>query len=76
MPTSKPCWPCRGSPLPKGGGLGRAWTQLPRDHYVRLNSSDYSVRPNVIARPIEVTAYLARVWVFCDGRLVAAREQS
>jgi hypothetical protein len=26
-----------------------AWTQLPRDHYVRLNSSDYSVRPNVIA---------------------------
>ena len=50
--------------------------RLPRDHYVRLDSNDYSVHPAVIGRRIEVTADLARVRVFCDGHLVAGHERA
>jgi len=49
----------------------RAWTRLARDHYVRLDSNDYSVHPAAIGRRIEVTADLARVRVLCDGQAVA-----
>jgi transposase len=45
--------------------------RLPRDHYVRLDSNDYSVDPAVIGRRIEVTADLARVRAGCDGQVVA-----
>ncbi len=45
--------------------------RLPRDHYVRLDSNDYSVDPAVIGRRIEITAGLSRVRVTCDGRIVA-----
>jgi transposase len=45
--------------------------RLPRDYYVRLDSNDYSVHPEVIGRRIEVVADLDRVRAFCDGRLVA-----
>jgi transposase len=45
--------------------------RLPRDHYVRLDSNDYSVHPAVVGRRVEVAADLDRVRVFCDGRLVA-----
>jgi len=50
--------------------------RLPRDHYVRLDANDYSVHPAVIGRRIEVTADLARVRVFCDGRLVAGHDRA
>ena len=50
--------------------------RLPRDHYVRLDSNDYSVHPAVIGRRIEVTAGLDRVRVFCDGRLVAGHQRA
>jgi transposase len=53
----------------------RASARLARDHYVRLDSNDYSVHPAVIGRRIEVTADLARVRVFCEGRLVADHER-
>ena len=53
----------------------RASTRLARDHYVRLDSNDYSVHPAVIGRRIEVIADLARVRVLCDGRLVADHER-
>jgi len=53
----------------------RASARLARDHYVRLDSNDYSVHPGVIGRRIEVTADLARVRVFCEGRLVADHER-
>ena len=46
----------------------RASTRLARDHYVRLDSNDYSVHPGVIGRRIEVIADLDRVRVFCDGK--------
>jgi transposase len=45
--------------------------RLPRDHYVRLDSNDYSVHPAAVGRRVEVTADLDRVQVWCDGRLVA-----
>jgi transposase len=53
----------------------RASTRLARDHYIRLDSNDYSVHPSVIGRRIEVVADLARVRVLCDGKLVADHER-
>lgn len=53
----------------------RASTRLPRDHYVRLDSNDYSVHPSVIGRRVEVSADLARVRVFCGGRVVADHDR-
>ncbi len=53
----------------------RSSTRLARDHYVRLDSNDYSVHPSAIGRRIEITADLHRVRVFCDGRLVADHER-
>ncbi len=49
--------------------------RLARDHYIRLDSNDYSVHPSVIGRRIEVAADLQRVRVHCDGRLVADHER-
>jgi transposase len=54
----------------------RRTARLPRDHYVRLDSNDYSVDPSVIGRRIEVTAGLARVRVLCDGKLAADHERA
>ena len=53
----------------------RATTRLPRDHYVRLDSNDYSVHPAVIGRRVEVVAGLEQVVVTCDGRVVAQHER-
>jgi transposase len=49
----------------------RAATRLPRDHYVRLDSNDYSVHPAVIGRRVEVGADLDEVIVTCLGKVVA-----
>ena len=53
----------------------RSSTRLARDHYVRLDSNDYSVHPAVIGRRIEVVADLDRVRVFSDGKTVADHER-
>lgn len=53
----------------------RAATRLARDHYIRLDSNDYSVHPAVIGRRIEVVADLDRVRVLCDGRIAADHER-
>lgn len=53
----------------------RNGTRLARDHYVRLDSNDYSVHPGVIGRRIEVVADLDRVTVFCAGKTVADHER-
>lgn len=53
----------------------RSSTRLPRDHYVRLDSNDYSVHPSVIGRRIEVIADLDRVRALCDGKPVADHER-
>jgi transposase len=53
----------------------RSALRLPRDHYIRLDSNDYSVHPAVIGRRIEVIADLQRVRVLCDGKTVADHER-
>lgn len=53
----------------------RASTRLARDHYIRLDSNDYSVHPAVIGRRVEIVADLARVRVLCDGKPVADHER-
>jgi transposase len=53
----------------------RTSLRLPRDHYVRFDSNDYSVHPAVIGRRIEVIADLHLVKAFCDGKLVADHER-
>ena len=50
--------------------------RLPRDHYVRFDSNDYSIHPAVIGRRIEVVADLQRLQAFCDGRIVADHPRS
>ena len=49
----------------------RTTVRLPRDHYVRIDSNDYSVHPSVIGRRVEVVADLDRVVVTSAGRVVA-----
>jgi transposase len=53
----------------------RSSTRLARDHYVRLDSNDYSVHPAVIGRRIEVVADLDRVRVMAEGRVVADHQR-
>ena len=53
----------------------RSFARLARDHYIRLDSNDYSVHPAVIGRRIEVTAGLDRVTVACEGRVVASHQR-
>ncbi len=44
----------------------RLSTRLPRDHYVRLDSNDYSVHPRAVGRRVQVAANLDEVTVTCD----------
>lgn len=53
----------------------RQTLRLPRDHYVRLDSNDYSVHPGAVGRRVEVLADLEGVRVFADGRPVAAHDR-
>jgi transposase len=50
-------------------------TRLPRDHYVRLDSNDYSVHPAAVGRRIHLAADLEHVTVTCDGSEVARHER-
>ena len=42
-------------------------TRLPRDHYVRVDTNDYSVNPRFVGRRVEVRVTLDEVVVVCDG---------
>lgn len=57
-------------------GWWKASLRLPRDHYVRLDTCDYSVHPLAIGRRIEVAADLDQVLVTCDGVEVARHARS
>lgn len=46
-------------------------TRLPRDHYVRVDTNDYSVNPRFVGRRIEVRVTLDEVIAACDGTEVA-----
>jgi transposase len=61
-------------PVPPATGW-RFSVRLARDHYIRLDSNDYSVHPAVIGRRIEVIAGLDRVRAVCDGKIVADHER-
>ncbi len=61
-------------PVPPVTGWARS-LRLPRDHYVRLDSNDYSVHPAVVGRRIEISADLERMRVHCEGRLVADHQR-
>ncbi len=50
--------------------------RLARDYYVRVDTVDYSVDPQVIGRFVDVTASLDTVTVFCEGRVVAQHRRS
>jgi hypothetical protein len=57
-------------------------TRLPRDHYVRVDTNDYSVNPRFVGRRVDVRVTLDEVAVTCDGadvgrhRRCLARHQS
>jgi transposase len=53
----------------------RLTTRLPRDHYVRLDSNDYSVDPTVIGRRVEVHADAEQVEIRCGDRIVASHSR-
>jgi transposase len=49
--------------------------RLGRDHYVRVDSNDYSLHPSVIGRKVAIRADLETVRVHCDGLLVADHQR-
>ncbi len=49
----------------------RFTTRLPRDHYVRVDTNDYSVNPRFVGRRVDVAVTLDEVVVTCDGTEVA-----
>ncbi len=57
-------------------------TRLPRDHYVRVDTNDYSVNPRFVGRRVQVQVDLDTVVATCEGTEVArhrrclARHQS
>jgi transposase len=61
-------------PVPPASGWEHT-LRLPRDHYVRLGSNDYSVHPSAVGRRVLVRADLDRVRVWCDGAVVADHER-
>jgi transposase len=50
-------------------------TRLPRDHYVRVDTNDYSVNPRFVGRRVEVRITLDEVVVTCDGVEVARHKR-
>jgi len=53
----------------------RERVRLPRDHYVRVASNDYSVDPVAVGRFVDVVADLQQVTVRLGARVVAVHER-
>ena len=53
----------------------RFTTRLPRDHYVRVDTNDYSVNPRYVGRRVEVVVTLDEVVVVCEGTEVARHKR-
>ncbi len=51
-------------------------TRLPRDHYVRVATNDYSVNPRFVGRRVGVRVTLDEVIVTCDGTEVGRHRRS
>jgi transposase len=62
---------------PVAPSLGwRHSTRLGRDHWVRVETCDYSVHPAAIGRRVDIVADLETVSVTCGGHLVARHQRS
>jgi transposase len=65
----------RGSMLPFPAVLPdpslRFSVRLPRDHYVRVETNDYSINPRFVGRRVDVRVTLDEVVATCDGTEVA-----
>lgn len=61
-------------PVPPATGW-RTSVRLGRDHYVRLDTVDYSVHPRAIGRRVQVSAGLEHVAITCQGEGVGAHER-
>lgn len=46
-------------------------TRLPRDHFVRVDTNDYSVNPRFVGRRVDVTVSLDQVVAMCETTEVA-----
>jgi transposase len=53
----------------------RFGTRVPRDHYIRVDTNDYSVNPRFVGRRVEVRVSLDTVTVSCDGTVVADHQR-
>lgn len=62
-------------PLSPAVGI-RTRVRLARDYYVRVDTCDYSVDPQVIGRFVDVVASPTTVEVTCEGRSVASHPRS
>jgi hypothetical protein len=49
--------------------------RLPRDHYIRVDTNDYSVNPRFVGRRVEVRVDLSTVVVSCAGTEVARHQR-
>jgi transposase len=49
--------------------------RLPRNHYIRLDSNDYSVHPSAVGRRVLIRADLDRVRVWCEGSVMADHDR-
>jgi transposase len=49
--------------------------RLPRDHYVRVDTCDYSVNPRFVGRRVDVRVTLDEVIATCDGTEVARHKR-
>jgi hypothetical protein len=53
----------------------RHTTRLPRDHYIRVDTNDYSVNPRYVGRRVDVQVTLNEVVVVCEGTEVARHKR-
>ena len=49
----------------------RASTRLPRDHFVRIDTNDYSVNPRYVGRRVDIAMSLDQITVTCGGVEIA-----
>jgi hypothetical protein len=61
-------------PVPPPSGWEHT-LRLPRDHYVRLDSNDYSVHPSAVGRRVLIRADLDRIRAWCEGNVVADHDR-
>jgi hypothetical protein len=54
----------------------RLSARLGRDHWVRVDTCDYSVHPRAVGRRVEIRATIEEVVITCAGELVGRHDRS